>query len=184
MSTRSVILASVCSVFLAASAAVAGTAFAANPENSKLVSDAYKALQAGDTVAAATAYSQAIEVRGLEPKCWPMHCLPRPCLQRLNEHARAVDDYTAAMRIDAMSAQLRALALYNRGLSYQKLDQGFARHRRLHQCSLSRCKVRARLLQPRHGAAGRRTVSLRAGRFRQGIASSIPSPPASISPKR
>ena len=124
MSTRSVILASVCSAFLAASAAVAGTAFAATPENSKLVSDAYKALQAGDTVAAATAYSQAIESRGLEPEVLANALLNRGlAFQRLNEHARAIDDYTAAMRVDAMSAQLRALALYNRGLSYQKLDQ-------------------------------------------------------------
>ena len=124
MSTRSVILASVCSAFLAASAAVAGTAFAATPENSTLVSDAYKALQAGDTVAAATAYSQAIESRGLEPEVLANALLNRGlAFQRLNEHARAIDDYTAAMRIDAMSAQLRALALYNRGLSYQKLDQ-------------------------------------------------------------
>ena len=124
MSTRSVILASVCSAFLAASAAVAGTAFAATPENSRLVSDAYKALQAGDTVAAATAYSQAIESRGLEPEVLANALLNRGlAFQRLNEHARAIDDYTAAMRVDAMSAQLRALALYNRGLSYQKLDQ-------------------------------------------------------------
>ncbi|RPH73861.1 MAG: hypothetical protein EHM74_01160 [Hyphomicrobiales bacterium] len=124
MSTRSVILASVCSAFLAASAAVAGTAFAATPETSTLVSDAYKALQAGDTVAAATAYSQAIESRGLEPEVLANALLNRGlAFQRLNEHARAIDDYTAAMRVDAMSAQLRALALYNRGLSYQKLDQ-------------------------------------------------------------
>ena len=124
MSTRSVILASVCSAFLAASAAVAGTAFAATPETSTLVSDAYKALQAGDTVAAATAYSQAIESRGLEPEVLANALLNRGlAFQRLNEHGRAIDDYTAAMRIDAMSAQLRALALYNRGLSYQKLDQ-------------------------------------------------------------
>jgi tetratricopeptide (TPR) repeat protein len=103
MSTRSVILASVCSAFLAASAAVAGTAFAATPENSTLVSDAYKALQAGDTVAAATAYSQAIESRGLEPEVLANALLNRGlAFQRLNEHARAIDDYTAAMRIDAM----------------------------------------------------------------------------------
>ncbi|MGA7266598.1 MAG: SPOR domain-containing protein, partial [Aestuariivirga sp.] len=91
---------------------------------SRLVSDAYKALQAGDTVAAATAYSQAIESRGLEPEVLANALLNRGlAFQRLNEHARAIDDYTAAMRVDAMSAQLRALALYNRGLSYQKLDQ-------------------------------------------------------------
>jgi hypothetical protein len=35
-------------------------------------------------------------------------------------HKEAIDDYTAALRLDAMSPDLRATALYNRGLSYQK----------------------------------------------------------------
>lgn len=125
MSTRSVILASVCSAFLAASAAVAGPAAAATPTaNSKLVSQAYKALQGGDAIAAATAYTQAIESRELEPEVLANALLNRGlAYQRLNEHERAIDDYTAALRIDAMSAKLRALALYNRGLSYQKTGQ-------------------------------------------------------------
>ncbi|MGE0239699.1 MAG: SPOR domain-containing protein [Parvibaculaceae bacterium] len=41
--------------------------------------------------------------------------------QQAQEHDRAVDDYTAALRVDAMSGKLRATALYNRGLSQQKL---------------------------------------------------------------
>jgi tetratricopeptide (TPR) repeat protein len=123
MSTRSVLLASVCSAFLAASAAVAGSAAAATPAaNTKLVSQAYKALQGGDAVAAVTAYNQAIESRQLEPEVLANALLNRGlAFQRLNEHVRAIDDYTAAMRIDAMSGKLRALALYNRGLSQQKL---------------------------------------------------------------
>ena len=123
MSTRSVLLASVCSAFLAASAAVAGPAAAATPAaNTKLVSQAYKALQGGDAVAAVTAYNQAIESRQLEPEVLANALLNRGlAFQRLNEHVRAIDDYTAAMRIDAMSGKLRALALYNRGLSQQKL---------------------------------------------------------------
>lgn len=124
MSIRSVILASVCSVFLAASAAVTGPACAATSDSSQLVTEAYKALQAGDAVAAATAYTRAIESRDLEPEVLANALLNRGlAYQRLNDHERAIDDYTAAMRIDAMSAQLRALALYNRGLSYQKLGQ-------------------------------------------------------------
>lgn len=125
MSTHSVILASVCSAFLAASAAVAGPAAAATPTaNSKLVSQAYKALQGGDAIAAVTAYTQAIESRELEPEVLANALLNRGlAYQRLNEHERAIDDYTAALRIDAMSAKLRALALYNRGLSYQKTGQ-------------------------------------------------------------
>lgn len=124
MNTRSVLFASVCSVLLAASAAVSGPAFAAANGNSKLVSEAYKALQGGDAAAAVEAYSQAIESRDLEPEVLANALLNRGLsYQRLNEHQRAIDDYSAAMRIDAMSGKLRALALYNRGLSYQKLGQ-------------------------------------------------------------
>ena len=122
MNVPKILLASVCSAFLAASAAVSGTA-AATP-NSKLVSQAYKSLQVGDAAAAVEAYGQAIESRKLEPEVLANALLNRGlAYQRLNEHEFAIDDYTAAMRIDAMSGKLRALALYNRGLSYQRLQQ-------------------------------------------------------------
>ena len=121
MSTRTVLLASVCSVFLAASAAVAGPAAATPASSTKLVSVAYKALQGGDATGAVQSYTQAIESRQLEPEVLANALLNRGLAwQRLNEHERAIDDYTAAMRLDAMSGKLRALALYNRGLSYQK----------------------------------------------------------------
>jgi tetratricopeptide (TPR) repeat protein len=42
--------------------------------------------------------------------------------QQLAEHQKAIDDYTAALRLDAMSAELRAAALYNLALSQQKLQ--------------------------------------------------------------
>lgn len=122
MIVRPSVIASVCSVFLAASAAVAGTA-AANPE-SRLVAQAYQALQAGDAAAAADAYTRAIESRTLEPEVLANALLNRGlAYQKLNEHERAIDDYTAAMRVDAMTARLRAVALYNRGLSYQRLQR-------------------------------------------------------------
>ena len=122
MSVRKILLASVCSAFLAASAAVSGAAAATT--GSQLISRAYKALQIGDAAAAASAYGQAIESRQLEPEVLANALLNRGlAFQRLNEHELAIDDYTAAMRIDAMSAKLRALALYNRGLSYQRLKQ-------------------------------------------------------------
>ena len=121
MSTRTVLLASVCSVFLAASAAVAGPAAATPASSTKLVSVAYKALQGGDPTSAVQSYTKAIESRQLEPEVLANALLNRGLAwQRLNEHERAIDDYTAAMRLDAMSGKLRALALYNRGLSYQK----------------------------------------------------------------
>ena len=116
------LLASVCSVFLAASAAAPGAA-AGTPEN-QLVAEAYAALQSGDPAFAVTAYSKAIESRALEPEVLANALLNRGlAYQRLNEHAFAIDDYTAALRIDAMSGKLRALALYNRGLSYQRLQR-------------------------------------------------------------
>jgi Tfp pilus assembly protein PilF len=122
MRLRHFLLASVCSVFLAASAAASG-AVAATAET-KLVSDAYKALQAGDPAFAVTAYGKAIESRALDPEVLANALLNRGlAYQRLNEHEFAIDDYTAALRIDAMSGNLRALALYNRGLSYQRLKR-------------------------------------------------------------
>lgn len=119
---RNILLASVCSVFLAASAAASG-AVAGTAENA-LVSEAYKALQEGDAAYAVNAYSKAIESRVLEPEVLANALLNRGlAYQRLNEHQSAIDDYTAALRIDAMSGKLRALALYNRGLSYQRMDR-------------------------------------------------------------
>lgn len=120
MNVPKILLASVCSAFLAASAAVSGAAAA----NSKLVNQAYNALQVGDAEAAVRAYGLAIESRNLEPEVLANALLNRGlAYQRLNEHQFAIDDYAAAMRIDAMSGKLRALALYNRGLSYQRLQQ-------------------------------------------------------------
>ncbi len=122
MNVPKILLASVCSAFLAASAAVSGAAAAT--ANSKLVNQAYNALQVGDAEAAVRAYGLAIESRNLEPEVLANALLNRGlAYQRLNEHQFAIDDYTAAMRIDAMSGKLRALALYNRGLSYQRLQQ-------------------------------------------------------------
>lgn len=122
MRLRNVLLASVCSVFLAASAAASG-ALAETAEN-KLVSEAYQALQDGDPTYAVAAYAKAIESRALAPEVLANALVNRGlAYQRLNEHEYAIDDYTAALRIDAMSARLRALALYNRGLSYQRLKR-------------------------------------------------------------
>ncbi|MFM8746529.1 MAG: SPOR domain-containing protein [Aestuariivirga sp.] len=121
MRTRSLFLATVCSAFLAASAAASGT-FAATSDT-ELVTAAYQALQAGDIETAIAGFSKAIESRGLAPGVLANTLLNRAhAYQRMNEHQLAIDDYTAALRIDAMSGEVRALALYNRGLSYQRLQ--------------------------------------------------------------
>jgi tetratricopeptide (TPR) repeat protein len=122
MSIRTLFLASVCTVVLAASAAPAWSA-ASTPET-KLAAQAFKALQAGDAETAVTDYSKAIDSRQLPPDVLANALLNRGlAYQRLNEHEFAIDDYTAALRVDALSGKVRALALYNRGLSYQRLER-------------------------------------------------------------
>ena len=122
MRTRNLFLATVCSAFLAASAAASGT-YAAAPETA-LLTEAYQALQGGDTESAIAGFSKAIDSRDLAPGVLANALLNRAhAYQRLNEHQLAIDDYTAALRIDAMSGKVRALALYNRGLSYQRLQR-------------------------------------------------------------
>jgi tetratricopeptide (TPR) repeat protein len=125
MRVRRVLFASVSSVFLAASAAVSGPAFAATTNaNMALVEKAYQALMAGDRESAIAGYSQAIESRELKPEALANALLNRALAhQQLGQHDKAVDDYTAALRLDAMSGELRATALYNRGLAYQKQQQ-------------------------------------------------------------
>lgn len=125
MSIRTLFLASVCSVVLAAGAVPAWSA-ASTPET-KIAAQAYKALQAGDAETAVTDYTQAIDSRQLTPDVLANALLNRGlAYQRLNEHEFAIDDYTAALRIDALSGKVRALALYNRGLSYQRLQRNAA----------------------------------------------------------
>lgn len=123
MRVRSVLLACVCTAFLAAPAAVSG-AVAANLTSSPLDLSiaAREALQAGDVATAIAGYSEAIESQLLTPEQLANALINRGfAYQAAQEHDRAVDDYTAALRIDAMSGKLRATALYNRGLSQQKL---------------------------------------------------------------
>jgi lipoprotein NlpI/cell division protein FtsN len=123
MRVRSVLLACVCSAFLAAPAAVGGT-IATNQNSVNLATAARTALQAGDLETAIASYSEAIEARDLAPEQLANALINRGyAYQQAQEHDRAVDDYTAALRIDAMSGKLRATALYNRGLSQQKLKR-------------------------------------------------------------
>jgi tetratricopeptide (TPR) repeat protein len=122
MRIRSVLLACVCTAFLAAPAAVGGT-IATNQNSVNLATAARSALQAGDLETAIAGYSEAIEARDLAPEQLANALINRGyAYQQAGEHDRAVDDYTAALRIDAMSGKLRATALYNRGLSQQKLN--------------------------------------------------------------
>lgn len=122
MRVRSVLLACVCTAFLAAPAAVGGAVAANLSSPLDLSVAAREALQAGDVATAIAGYSEAIESQQLTPEQLANALINRGfAYQAAKEHDRAVDDYTAALRIDAMSGKLRATALYNRGLSQQKL---------------------------------------------------------------
>lgn len=121
MRVRSVLYASVCTAFLAASAAVGGGAAAAPNSPIDLTNDAYRSLMAGKTQEAISAYSEAIESRQLQAERLANALLNRGlAYQQIADTTRAIDDYTAALRIDALGAKLRAIALYNRGIAYQK----------------------------------------------------------------
>jgi tetratricopeptide (TPR) repeat protein len=123
MRVRSVLLACVCIAFLAAPAAGSGaiTANSSSPLDMSIA--AREALQTGDTATAIAGFSEAIESRQLSPEQLANALINRGfAYQRAQEHDRAIDDYTAALRIDAMTGKLRATALYNRGLSQQKLE--------------------------------------------------------------
>lgn len=125
MSVRQFVVASVSAAFLAATAAVSGSAAASTQStNLNTVQDAYRALQAGNARGAVVAYTLAIESRTLPVEPLANALLNRAlAYQHMGEHGRAIDDYTAALRLDAMSAKLRATALYNRALSHQKSNQ-------------------------------------------------------------
>lgn len=104
MRVRSVLFASVCTVSLAAVAAVNGAA-AAEPAKD---------------VPSLTA---AIESRQLDPEALAKTLIDRALAYQARErYQNAIDDYSAALRVDAMSARTRAIILYNRGLAYQHLE--------------------------------------------------------------
>jgi tetratricopeptide (TPR) repeat protein len=124
MKVRSVTIAFVSSVFIAALVANSGSTLATDSSSNPLAVQAYSALTSGDSARAVSLYSQAIESRSLAPEMLANALLNRAlAYQQLTQNGEAIDDYTAALSLDAMSASLRATALYNRGLSQQKLNQ-------------------------------------------------------------
>ena len=104
MRVRSVLFASVCTVSLAAVAAVNGAA-AAEPARD------------------VNSLTEAIESRQLEPEALARALIDRALAYQARERYQdAIDDYSAALRVDAMSGRTRAILLYNRGLAYQRLN--------------------------------------------------------------
>jgi tetratricopeptide (TPR) repeat protein len=124
MKVRSVTIAFVSSVFLAALGANSGSVLATSSSANPLTVQAYSALTEGDSTRAISLYSQAIETRTLAPELLANALLNRAlAFQQTQKHDLAIDDYTAALSLDAMSGDLRATALYNRGLSQEKMGK-------------------------------------------------------------
>jgi tetratricopeptide (TPR) repeat protein len=124
MMVRRVHKAFVYSVFFAALVANAGsTSAVTSPANSISVA-AYAALNGGDPAKAVSLYTQAIESRELAPEALANALLNRAlAYQNIFKFETAVDDYSAALALDAMPSGLRARALYNRGLAEQKMSK-------------------------------------------------------------
>ena len=94
MRIRSVLLACVCTAFLAAPAAVGGT-IATNQNSVDLAAAARSALQAGNLETAIAGYSEAIEARDLAPEQLANALINRGyAYQQAGEHDRAVDEET------------------------------------------------------------------------------------------
>jgi len=120
MKFRSVLYASVCSVLLAASAAAPAVAGASENSPNALAVKAMDALSSGDAKSAVELFNEAIESRKLAPETLAHALLNRGLArQKLGLHDKAIGDYEAALRLDALSAHARAIALYNRGLAWR-----------------------------------------------------------------
>jgi tetratricopeptide (TPR) repeat protein len=125
MRVRCVILASVSSVFLAASAAVSGAAFAAQGNSVNIqAEEAHKALVAGDPEMAITNYSLAIDSNSLADSDLADALLNRALAhQQMGHTAEAVADYGRALKLTNLTNEQRYTALYNRGLALQKAGE-------------------------------------------------------------
>lgn len=124
MRVRCVILASVSSAFLAASVAVAGTAFAAQGNQSSQISEATNAMAAGDHDVAIANYSIAINSGALSGSDLSTALLNRAlAYQQSGRLDKAIADYDRAIKQPDLSAEQVATTHYNRGLALHKLGQ-------------------------------------------------------------
>jgi tetratricopeptide (TPR) repeat protein len=124
MKVRCVQFALVSAAWFAASVAISSDVIASPEENIATVSKAYKVLTKGDAAAAIPLFTQAIDSRELPVENLANALLNRATAYQMGDyHKLAVEDYSAALNLDAMSPALRATALYNRGLSLQKVGK-------------------------------------------------------------
>ena len=121
MKVRRVSFAFVSTVLFAALVANPGPTGAATSSAATLSVAGYQALSNGDAAQAVPLFTQSIESRELGPDALANVLLNRAlAYQKLADNNKAIDDYTAALNLDAMTSELRARVLYNRGLAQQK----------------------------------------------------------------
>lgn len=124
MRVRCVILASVSSAFLAASVAVAGTAFAAQGNQNSQITEAAKAMAAGDKDLAIANYTVAIDSGSLSGEDLGSALLNRAlAYQQSGDVEKAVSDYDRALKQSGLTSDQAATAHYNRGLAQHKLGK-------------------------------------------------------------
>jgi tetratricopeptide (TPR) repeat protein len=121
MKVRCVQFALVSAAWFAASVAISSDVIASPEENVATASKAYKVLMQGDATAAIPLFTQAIDSRELPVDNLANALLNRATAYQMRDyHKLAVEDYSAALNLDAMTPVVRASALYNRGLAQQK----------------------------------------------------------------
>jgi len=124
MKLRSVKYASVCSVLLAASAAAPAVAGVIETSPNAIAVKAFDKLSSGDAKSAELLFNEAIETRKLSPEVLARALLNRALArQKLGLFKKAIGDYEAALKIDALGAHARAIALYNRGLAWRAMGK-------------------------------------------------------------
>jgi tetratricopeptide (TPR) repeat protein len=122
MNTRKLLIASLFTGILAASAAVPVGADAAPSAIQDHIDKGHEALQAGAGEAAALLFTKAIESKSLGDVELASVLVNRGlAFQTGTRYQDAVDDYSAALRLTRLPPATRAATLYNRGLAYQKL---------------------------------------------------------------
>jgi tetratricopeptide (TPR) repeat protein len=127
MKIKSVVIASVSAVFLAAGVAATGPAVASSQKPADLMSQAYANLVSGKAEAAIAGYTAAINHADTSLADTARALLNRALAhQKTGDHAKAIEDYTQAINLDALSPDTRAAALYNRGLAHARSKQHFA----------------------------------------------------------
>ena len=87
-----------------------------------LLVEAIDALQEGQAAMAERLLTRAIDSGRLEPEALANALVNRALArQKLGRDKEAIRDYSAALKIDALSGHARAVALYNRGLAHRRL---------------------------------------------------------------